>query len=72
MAIYTVSTTADEAFGGGDLASETADGGGLSLREAIAFANSDADASTITFASDIGDAFENDALIRLTQGELVM
>ena len=41
-----------------------------SLREAIAFANSNADASTITFASGRGQAFEKGGTIRLTMGEL--
>lgn len=44
--------------------------GVTSLREAIAFANSDADASTITFAAGVGEAFENGGLIRLTAGQL--
>ncbi|MEM7058125.1 MAG: choice-of-anchor Q domain-containing protein [Pseudomonadota bacterium] len=50
-------------------------GDGLtSLREAIAFANDpDAGATdTITFATGIGEAFENGGLIRLTQGELTI
>ncbi|MEM7057623.1 MAG: tail fiber protein [Pseudomonadota bacterium] len=41
-----------------------------SLREAIAFANSNTDTSEITFAAGVGEAFENGGLIRLTQGEL--
>jgi CSLREA domain-containing protein len=44
----------------------------ISLREAVAFANSNADASTITFASGTGEAFAGDALIRLTLGEIVI
>ncbi|MEP3232649.1 MAG: choice-of-anchor Q domain-containing protein, partial [Hyphomicrobiales bacterium] len=43
-----------------------------SLREAIDFANSNADASVITFASGAGQAFEVEALIRLTRGELTL
>ncbi|MCB1491345.1 MAG: hypothetical protein KDJ77_06035, partial [Rhodobiaceae bacterium] len=43
-----------------------------SLREAIAFANSNADASTITFASGAGEAFETGGTIRLTGGQLVL
>ena len=46
--------------------------GETSLREAVAFANSDADQSTITFASGTGEAFENGAAITLTSGELVL
>ncbi|MEM7316947.1 MAG: hypothetical protein AAF497_27770, partial [Planctomycetota bacterium] len=58
----------------------------ISIREAIAFANdvsaganADGDADndgnandTITFASGIGEAFENGRTIRLTQGELII
>ena len=43
-----------------------------SLREAVAFANSNADASVITFAAGAGQAFEADALIRLTEGQLTI
>ena len=35
MANYTVSILTDDVFNGGNLAAETADGGGLSLREAL-------------------------------------
>ncbi len=38
MATLTITTLDDEAFGGGDLATETGDGNGLSLREALALA----------------------------------
>jgi len=49
---YVVSTPADEAFNGGTLADETADGTGLSLREAIALANNNApDGDTLTFSA---------------------
>ena len=44
MSTFTVTTANDEAFDGGDLAAETLDGGGLSLREAIGLANANADA----------------------------
>ena len=47
-----------------------ANDGVTSLREAITFANSDADASVITFASGAGEAFAGDAVILLTGGEL--
>ena len=43
-----------------------------SLREAITFANSQPGIDTITFASSAGQAFENDALIRLTGGEILI
>ncbi|MEM1159430.1 MAG: choice-of-anchor Q domain-containing protein [Pseudomonadota bacterium] len=60
--------------------------GETSLREAIAFANAQASATdagrdadgdgevndTITFASGVGEAFENGGLIRLEQGPLVI
>ena len=36
MPNYIVTTLPDDAFGGGTLAAGTADGGGLSLREALA------------------------------------
>lgn len=52
MADFEVTTLDDEAFNGGSLAEETADGGGLSLREAIALANADpSTADIITFAA---------------------
>ncbi|MEP3480191.1 MAG: right-handed parallel beta-helix repeat-containing protein, partial [Fuerstiella sp.] len=55
---------------------DTADGdysaGELTLREAIGFANADSTtADTITFAAEVGDAFENGATIRL-QSELLI
>jgi len=46
--------------------------GVTSLREAVSFANSDSEISTIEFASGAGEAFEGDALIRLTDGQLVI
>jgi hypothetical protein len=50
---FRVTTAADEAFGGGSLAAETADGGGLSLREALGLANANADADRIGFAASL-------------------
>jgi hypothetical protein len=47
VATFTVTTTADEAFGGGTLATEAADGTGLSLREAMGLANTSSGADTI-------------------------
>ena len=51
MANYTVTTLVDEAFGSGNLATETADGAGLSLREALglALANGAGTLDKITF-----------------------
>jgi serralysin len=46
--------------------------GETSLREAITFANSDADQSDITFAHGAGEAFETSGQIFLTQGELFL
>jgi parallel beta-helix repeat protein len=53
MANFTVTTLADEPFDNGNLAAETDDGAGLSLREALALANANgaAEADTITFAA---------------------
>jgi predicted outer membrane repeat protein len=50
MANYLVTTLADETYNGGNLAAEMADGGGLSLREALAIANASATHDDITFA----------------------
>jgi hypothetical protein len=53
MAGYTVTTLVDEGFDSGDLASETDDGFGLSLREALALANGNTEADEITFAASL-------------------
>jgi hypothetical protein len=67
MALYLVTTLADEAFDGGETAG-TPDGAGLSLREALALANADPDtADQITFASGL-----TGGTLTLTQGELVI
>ncbi|MEO1151864.1 MAG: choice-of-anchor Q domain-containing protein, partial [Pseudomonadota bacterium] len=75
MTTFTVTITTDELDdldGMGTVSLANFGGAGdLSLREAISLANAMAGVDTITFASGMGDAFENDALIRLTQGELV-
>ncbi|MEO1151824.1 MAG: hypothetical protein AAFW83_12685, partial [Pseudomonadota bacterium] len=75
MTTFTVTITTDELDdldGMGTVSLANFGGAGdLSLREAIALANAMAGVDTITFASGAGEAFENDALIRLTQGELV-
>ncbi|RMB08683.1 beta strand repeat-containing protein [Eilatimonas milleporae] len=72
MAIFTVTTNSDSGDDQtvtGTLAAEAADGGGLSLREAILLANANAGADTIIFD---GAVFTGDtsSLIRLTGGEL--
>src|SRR5262245_38612107 len=50
MANYTVTTLDDELFNGGNLAAETADGSGLSLREALALTSSNGVSDAIAFA----------------------
>ena len=65
MANFTVTLFSDDGFDGGNLAAETTDGGGLSLREAIGLANAAADADTIGFAAAL-----NGQTITLTSGEL--
>jgi len=66
MANYTVSILTDDVFNGGNLAAETADGGGLSLREALALANGNGNASdNITFAPGLAGG-----TLFLTNGEL--
>ena len=67
-ATYRVTVLDDEEFDGGDLAAETADGGGLSLREALALTNADPlSADTIRFdASLVGGT------LTLVHGELVV
>ena len=64
MAEFIVSTLDDETFDGRTLESETADGGGLSLREAIALANDAAGADTISFGAG------GQGLLRLTEGRI--
>ncbi len=65
MAAYTVNTLGDETYGGGDLASETSDGNGLSLREALGLANATVDQDEITFEAGLSGG-----TLTLTQGEL--
>ncbi|MBL4789806.1 MAG: hypothetical protein JKY60_12450 [Kordiimonadaceae bacterium] len=67
MTNFTVTTGNDDAFDGGDLAAETADGGGLSLREALGLANANADVDTITF-----DASLSGSTLTLSGSELVI
>ena len=61
---FIVTTTDDEIFNGGDISSETADGTGLSLREALALAQ---DGDTIEF-----DAALLNGVITLTNGQLTI
>ena len=62
-----VNTAADETYDGGSFAEELADGGGLSLREAVALANKSANADGITF-----DASLAGQTLVLTGGELTL
>jgi hypothetical protein len=52
MATFTVTTLADETFQGSET-SGAPDGAGLSLREALALANGNAEADEITFAAGL-------------------
>jgi parallel beta-helix repeat protein/predicted outer membrane repeat protein len=66
--IFTVTTFDDEAYGGGGLADELADGSGLSLREAIGLANAGAaSADTIVFAAALAGG-----TLTLANGHLVL
>src|SRR5436309_611007 len=68
MANFVVTTLVDETSQGGTLAQETADGNGLSLREALALANASAGSDTITFAANL---LGGGPLV-LTNGELAI
>jgi hypothetical protein len=66
--VTTLDDGVDNDFGGGNLADETADGGGLSLREALALANGDpTTADTITFHASL-----DDGTLTLQSGELLI
>jgi hypothetical protein len=67
MADFIVTTLNDEVSGGGTLAQETADGAGLSLREALALANGNPGQDNIKFASSL-----TGGKLMLTQGGLVI
>jgi len=67
LATFTVTTTVDDPFGGGTLAQETADGGGLSLREAIGLANAGARQDTIVFDDAVFDAGNRIVLTEATR-----
>jgi hypothetical protein len=60
-----VTTLDDEPFDGGDITQETADGNGLSLREAIGLANAAGGSHTITFDPSLAGG-----TLYLTNGEL--
>lgn len=66
MTDFFVTAVDDQSFDGGDLAAETADGGGLSLREALGLVNS---AATGAHAITFDDALAGGTL-ELTGGEL--
>ena len=65
--VTSLSDSGDDATVTGDLAAETADGGGLSLREAVVLANADAGADIISF-----DASLTGGTIVLASGELTL
>ena len=66
--VTTLDDGVDNDFGGGNLAAETADGGGLSLREALALANGDpTTADIITFDESL-----DGGTLTLQSGELVI
>ncbi len=73
MALFIVTTTADDvqdgpdAFNGGDLAAETSDGEGLSLREAVGLANAAPDPDEIMFDATV---FGELGVVRLVGGPL--
>ena len=72
MAIFRVNSALDigddiTVSGDLDLAAETLDGDGLSLREALLFANATPEADTLVFASNPGEAFASGGLIRLSE-----
>ncbi len=67
--VTTNSDTGDDNTVSGDLAAETADGGGLSLREAILLASADAAVDTIMFDASVFTGGAN-RLIRLSSTEL--
>lgn len=68
MATYTVTTlsdSGDDLTVTGNLASETADGSGLSLREAVNLANANAGSDTVAFDETLAGG-----TIKLTNGAL--
>jgi predicted outer membrane repeat protein len=73
---FVVTTLADETYDGGMLAQKTADGSGLSLREALGLANQDRTSTyRIVFAPNlIGGSTHgvNDGALLLTNGQLIV
>ncbi|MEM9233538.1 MAG: hypothetical protein AAGA69_04780, partial [Pseudomonadota bacterium] len=67
--VTTLNDGGDDNFNSGDLAAETADGGGLSLREALALAQ---DGDTITFDNSSDAVFESGGTITLAGTELTI
>jgi hypothetical protein len=72
MAIFRINSALDigddiTVSGDLDLAAETLDGDGLSLREALLFADATPEADTLVFASNPGEAFASGGLIRLSE-----
>jgi hypothetical protein len=71
MANFVVTTLNDERAFTTNLATETSDGAGLSLREALELANANIDADIITFASSLTSGITpgvNNGRITLAQG----
>ncbi|GGE87017.1 hypothetical protein GCM10011317_50150 [Niveispirillum cyanobacteriorum] len=71
--IYTVTTLLDsgnDASVGADLAADTADGGGLSLREAIHWSNQNAGADTIVFKSSLSGTIQLSSALPTITGSL--
>src|SRR5262249_41903768 len=66
LVVTTLNDGGADDFNGGDLTAELSDGGGLSLREALALANADPDADTITFQAGLTGT------IMLASGELTI
>lgn len=70
LATFTVNTLVDDAFGGGNLATETNDGTGLSLREAVGLANAtDGVPDDIRFAQEL---LNTSRVITLTNGQITI
>jgi predicted outer membrane repeat protein len=69
-----VTTLDDETFGGGDILIETADGNGLSLREALGLADGAPDANEITFAAALagGTLFLTNGELRITTDGIIV
>ncbi|PYG26725.1 hypothetical protein [Pelagimonas varians] len=71
MAVFQVTTALDTGVDNTvsdnlNLADETLDGGGLSLREALLLAQATPEADTLIFASEPGDTFASGGVIHLS------